>query len=233
MSAMIDRIVESDSQELAARLASDVASVLRAAISERGQASLVVSGGSTPLPMFECLAEEPDIDWAKVQITLADERSVPADHADSNEGFVHTHLLKGDAARAQFVSLLPDNVPAIDQLGAVAERIDAMGEVFDIVLLGMGGDGHTASLFPDASELEHAFETDVSVVGLTPPSVPQARISLSASRLLATRHLWLHITGQSKLAVLEDALDKGQLPIARLLDAAAGTDARRSIYQSV
>lgn len=230
MATDIKRISEADADALARRLASDVAEVLRRAVAERGKATLVVSGGSTPLPMFQCLTQESDVPWAQVTITLADERAVLPDHKDSNEGFVHTHLLKGDAASASYVSLLPAGLPSMDRLAEVATRIDEMGAPFDIVLLGMGGDGHTASLFPDAPELEDAMATTSSVVALNPPSVSQGRISLSADRLVSTRHLWLHISGASKTSVLNEALAAGSLPIARVFERAAGTDVDRTIY---
>ena len=230
MSTSIERISEPDADALALHLAQDVAAVLRSAVAERGGATLVVSGGSTPLPMFQRLAQESDVPWSKVQVTLADERAVPPDHADSNEGFVHKNLLTGTAAVASFVSMLPAGLPSLDRLDEVSGRIDAMGSPFDVVLLGMGGDGHTASLFPDAPELEDAMASTTSVVALNPPSVSQARLSLSASRLIDTRHLWLHISGASKAQVLETALADGTLPIARVLKHAASGSAHRAIY---
>ena len=233
MTATIERIVESDADALALRLARDVATVLQSAIVERGRATLVVSGGSTPLPMFQCLAREPDLSWEKVQVTLADERAVPPDHADSNEGFVQTNLLTGAAASASFVSMLPEGLPSLDQLEEVSNRIDAMGSPFDVVLLGMGGDGHTASLFPDAPELESAMESTTSVVALNPPSVSQARLSLSARRLIDARNLWLHISGASKAQVLDQALAAGTLPIARVFEKAVSGKANLAIYQTI
>ena len=93
-----------------------------------------------------------------------------------------------------------------------------------------GGDGHTASLFPDAPELEDAMNSSVSVVAVRPPSVAQARISLSAGRLVAARHLWLHISGDSKREVLDAALEEGRLPIARVFALADPSDVERVIY---
>lgn len=232
MTMSINRIVQPTADALADRLAKDVAKVLSTAIAERGRASAVVSGGSTPLPMFQCLAKDASVDWSRVTITLADERAVPADHDDSNERFAFTHLFQGAAQAASFVSLLPEDLFALDDLTAVAERVDAMADVFDVVLLGMGGDGHTASLFPDAPELEFAMQTDQSVTALHPPSVSQARISLSAQRLLKSRHMWLHISGDAKAAVLQEALAEGSLPIARLLENATQRELDTAIYST-
>ncbi len=230
MTPPIARKSKPDAGSLAKQLAQDVADVLSRAIEQRGTASLVVSGGSTPKPMFQHLATHEELDWSKVTVTLADERAVPVGHADSNESFVHEHLLVGAAAKARYVSLLPPDVTDLDDLSVVAERVDAMGSCFDIVLLGMGGDGHTASLFPDAPELEAAMSSPVSAVAVRPPSVAQERISLSAGRLVATRHLWLHISGDGKRDVLEAAFAEGSLPIARVFELAALSDVERVIY---
>lgn len=230
MTASVNRVVQPTPEALAQQLAKDVAAALIAAINERGKATLVVSGGSTPLPMFTCLAKDDAVDWSAVTITLADERAVPVGHADSNESFVHTHLLRDAAAAARFVSLLPADLSAVDQLDEVSQRVGEMGEEFDVVLLGMGTDGHTASLFPDAPELKAAMEMEDAVTALHPPSVSQARISMSAKRLLATRHLWLHISGERKSQVLDEALAGGVLPIAVMLTRASELNVATAIY---
>lgn len=228
----IRRESAADAELLAKHLATDVAAVLSSAIAERGSASLVVSGGGTPKPMFEYLSRFDSVDWSKVKMTLADERAVPVGHEDSNESFVHQHLLTASAAGASYVSLLPENLQTLESLAAVGKRIDDMGQPFDLVLLGMGGDGHTASLFPDAPELESAMNAEQSVVALHPPSVAQARISLSGKRLVNTRMLWLHIAGDGKRAVLDTALAEGTLPIARVFDIADPSKVDRRIYQT-
>ena len=215
-------VTGADRDALAARLAADVAARLASAIEARGGATLVVSGGSTPEPFFERLAEIP-LEWEKVLVTLADERWVPADHPDSNAALVRGTLLRGAAAGATLVELHTDAPTPEAGLDAVAKRLAAVPRPFDVVVLGMGGDGHTASLFPDAPELEHAMSaTDVPVAAAHPPSVTQARITLTRAALVDSVARVLHVTGEDKRAVLERALaDEPRLaPIARVLDEA-------------
>ena len=209
---------------LADRLAADVAASLRAALETRGQASLVVSGGSTPAAMFDRLAHEA-LDWSRVGVTLADERAVPPDHEDSNERLVRTRLLVDEAAAARFTPLYRSD----GDLARVGAALDALARPFDVVLLGMGTDGHTASLFPDAPELEAALAGDEAVMGIVPPSTPHPRITLTRRALLDARRCVLHVVGAAKRDVLEAAMAAwreggdapGTPPVARALGAAS------------
>lgn len=195
--------------ELAADLAGSIASTLQQQIESQGRASLVVSGGSTPAPVFERLASAA-VDWAKVSVTLADERWVAPGHADSNESLVRDTLLVDKAMAAQFVSLYRDGVKPEDALADVAADVLAMTQPFTVTILGMGGDGHTASLFPDApaEQLSAAMNLNntETVAILTPPSVSQTRISLTRAALLNSQQRILHITGVGKQQVLAEAL---------------------------
>jgi len=209
-----------DRETLATRLARDVAARLKAAIAERGRASLVVSGGSTPLPFFSGLAAE-SLDWRRVVVTLADERWVPPGDEDSNESLVREHLLVGAASAARFVSLFTDAPTPEAGLATIEAALADVPRPFDVMVLGMGGDGHTASLHPDAPELEHAMTTtDTPLAAMHPPSVPQARITLTRPALVDSRVRLLHLTGVDKRGVLERALaDEPRVaPIARVLD---------------
>ncbi|MFK7994450.1 MAG: 6-phosphogluconolactonase [Granulosicoccus sp.] len=194
---------------LAARLAQFVADSLQANIDEHGQASLVVSGGSTPAPVFKQLSQA-SIDWTNVAVTLADERWVPPGHADSNESLVRNTLLVGKASGARFVSLFRDGVSPENAVDDVAREIETMTQPFTVTILGMGNDGHTASLFPDAPEVQlraaMMLDSQQSVAVLTPPSVNQARITLTRAALLNSTHRILHMTGEGKRQVLTDAL---------------------------
>ena len=209
-----------DAGALARALAARVADALRTALEARASASLVVSGGTTPAPMFDALARE-SLDWSRVGVTLADERAVPVDDPASNEAMVRERLLTGEAARAGFAPLYT----ADGDLVRAAAGVDALARPFDVVLLGMGTDGHTASLFPDAPELERAMNDGGTLLEMHPPSADQTRITLTRASLADARETILHVTGEAKREVLERAMAEhrergdapGVAPIARTL----------------
>lgn len=198
---------------LAESLADALLLQLDQALQSDGRASLVVSGGSTPAPVFKALSVA-DINWSAVSVTLADERWVPPGHADSNESLVRDTLLVDKAASAQFVSLYRPEVAPEDALAAIEADLNTMPWPISALILGMGNDGHTASLFPDApaQELAAAMALDnPSLVALMhPPSVSQVRITLTRAALLSSAHRYLHITGEDKLGVLSKALEQVQ-----------------------
>ncbi|HAX21761.1 MAG TPA: 6-phosphogluconolactonase [Hydrogenophaga sp.] len=208
-----------------AALAEHIANALRSAIAARGQASLAVSGGKSPIPLFEALREQ-DLDWSKVTIVLVDERVVPRDHADSNTALVARHLLKGRASAARFLlffrELAPTfNAEVLDALVRDAEeRIRSLPWPLDVAVLGMGEDAHTASLFPGAPGYARAIATDQRLAWVVPDTAPHARISFTLSALLAARELVLSITGESKLAVYRRAAQKADeaLPISLVIN---------------
>lgn len=191
-------------------IAAHIADALRAAIAARGQASLAVSGGKSPIPMFETLREQ-DLDWSKVTVVLVDERIVPRDHEASNTALVARHLLQGKAAAARFVlffrELAPQfNASVLDALVSDAtERIAALPWPLDLAVLGMGEDAHTASLFPGAPGYARAIATDARLAWVVPEQAPvpapHARLTFTLHALLQARELMLCIAGESKLAV--------------------------------
>ncbi|WP_282038505.1 6-phosphogluconolactonase [Halomonas alimentaria] len=206
-------------KRLATQLAEAVAAALRADLASHERALLVVSGGSTPVPFFQALASC-ELPWAQIQVTLADERWVAASAADSNARLVREHLLQGPAAAATFVPLTTADPTPEQGAAAVAERLEPLAWPASAVILGMGGDGHTASLFPDSRELALALTTEAAAVAVRTPSQPQPRITLSADRLHQARRHFLHITGGDKRAVLAQALagdDVRELPIRAFL----------------
>lgn len=205
---------------LANTLADSVAASLAAAIEARGEACLVVSGGSTPLGFFQRLAGK-SLDWSRVSVTLADERWLDPGHEDSNERMVRNTLLTGAASAARFLSLTGEGAHPSDALELISARLSPL-KTFDVVVLGMGGDGHTASLFPGAEALTRGLDlaSGLQLVAVDPPVAPYARISMTLPRLLDSRRLILHITGAAKKTVLETALAEGDprsLPIAAFL----------------
>lgn len=222
-----------DRESLAEQVAQATLARLRTAIDLNGAASLVVSGGSTPKPLFARLSQA-EIDWSRVTITLADERWVPLDDPASNEKLIRETLLTGRAAEARFVSLYREGQSPAAALAEIDAAVAAIPRPFSVVILGMGADGHTASLFPDAPDVRQALASDstANVAIMQPPSQPQTRITLTRAALLDSAQRILHITGLDKRMVLEGALadtladsDGQLLPIARFFDRDVGAPA--------
>ncbi|MGQ7245883.1 6-phosphogluconolactonase [Halomonas sp. V046] len=215
----MSQIISKPREQLAQQLAESVGEALRHDLAGQDRVLLIVSGGSTPVPFFAALAAQ-DLPWSRIDVTLADERWVASDAEDSNARLVREHLLVGAAKAATFVSLTTsDGTPeqGIDEVGA---RLDGLAWPASVVILGMGADGHTASLFPDSRELDLALASDAAVVAVRTPSQPQARITLSAERLHHARRHVLHITGEDKRDVLGRAMtgdDVRRLPIRAFL----------------
>jgi 6-phosphogluconolactonase len=209
------------SEALAAALARTVAGKLQSALQLREQAVLAVSGGTTPGRFFRDLAQQP-LDWTRVTITLVDERWVPLAHPRSNEGALRTALQGHAASSARIVSLYNGEATPEQARPAIEQRIAALPP-FDAVVLGMGTDGHTASFFADGDQLAAALDPHAcaSVVSMRAASAGEPRISLSLSRLIDARAVYLHIEGEDKLGVFQDALDGdeagAQYPIRAVL----------------
>ncbi|MDG1066306.1 MAG: 6-phosphogluconolactonase [Luminiphilus sp.] len=199
-------------------LAKSIAHRLQDGIKARGRATLVVSGGSTPRPLFAQLATA-KIPWEHVTILLADERWVPTGHSASNETMVRKNLLQGQAAAARFLSLIPDLSNEASNLREVCDQLDQLG-TFDVVILGMGGDRHTASLFPCAAEINEGLSTSNAALITHPRTAPHTRISLSRQRLEDCHWGAVHIVGKEKLEVAYRAMtisEAAEAPIAVFL----------------
>jgi 6-phosphogluconolactonase len=182
---------------------------------------MIVSGGRTPVRLFEHLREE-KLDWAQVWITLADERWVETSSAESNERLVRDHLLVGPAAAARFVGL--KNPAATPEAGAdwATRALTRVPHPYDIVLLGMGEDGHTASLFPGSLALARGLDASAppACLAVNALKAPHARISLNLRALLDARRIALHIEGPAKWQVYQRARTPGsaaELPIRAVL----------------
>ena len=206
---------------LAREAASSIAARLARALEERGIASLVVSGGRTPNRLFEQLRAQ-DIDWRRVCIALADERWVEPTEAGSNEKLVRDVLLKDKAAAARFAGL--KNAAPSPDLGAVSawETFARVPRPFDVTVLGMGDDGHTASLIPGSPNLPIALNPTASAgcVGMWSPIAPHPRLSLNLSALLGSRRVLILMEGEGKWRTYAAASAAGaveEMPIRAVL----------------
>ena len=188
--------VFADADAQARALADAVGARLREAIDARGEAWLAVPGGATPREFLAALARAA-IDWPRVNVMLTDERCVAADDPRSNEHMLREILIAPTQTR---FAPLRSEVP----------------RPFDAVVLGMGADGHCASLFADADNIAAALrgDTDLLVMPMRSPSVPEARVTLTLSALVDTRALFVLIRGAEKRRTLESAL-RGVEPFAQ------------------
>jgi 6-phosphogluconolactonase len=183
------------------------------------QTSLVVSGGSTPGPCFEHLSSKA-MDWSRVTIVPSDERWVPSCNPDSNEGLIRRQLLQGQAQQAKVLSFFREGIEA-EQAPRVIERdLRALQRSFSASLLGMGEDGHFASMFPDFVGLPEALDPKgkAQCIMVQTEGSPHRRISLTLSALLDSLAIVLLIFGQGKRAVFEAANTGGSgYPVESLL----------------
>lgn len=204
-------------EELALKIIKD----LQESILKKDSASLLVSGGNTPKPLFEKLSSI-DFQWEKVTIALVDERWLDPTHCQSNENLVKKFLLKNHASKASFVGMYGFNKEALACEQLCTETYKNFYP-FDVVILGMGNDAHTASLFPNNSRLKEAFDlnNDSLCLSIEPDTAPYTRMSLNLKAILNSQKIYLHIEGEEKFKVLEDALNSNDIymtPISAILN---------------
>jgi 6-phosphogluconolactonase len=212
-------------EALAPALAEWTADRLRAAIAERGAALLVVSGGKTPARYFQALSDMP-LDWTRVAVTLADERRVADDSPRSNARLVREDLLRNNATAASFTPLADVRLSESQELSAASARVANLPLPADIVVLGMGDDGHTASWFPGAEGLAEAMDPGARqlVAPIQAADAIEPRLTLTGRVILRARAIALLFEGQDKLKTFAAALEDGpeeKMPIRAVIRRAA------------
>lgn len=209
-----------NSTQLNEEFSQEIADKLQAGINTNGSATLLVSGGNTPKPMFLMLSNK-DIEWNKVNIALVDDRWVELSDAASNEAMVNNALLINKASVANFVGMKTEHKNAFDAVSEVSNKFNDFKRPFDVVILGMGEDGHTASIFPCCAQLDEALTTDKDIMATEPTTAPHQRMTFTKSALLNSKQLYLHLVGESKEAVLLNVAagdDEKQAPIRAFLN---------------
>ncbi|WP_340644983.1 6-phosphogluconolactonase [Phenylobacterium sp.] len=205
-----------DETTLAAAAAEATVTALDAGLKARGQASLIGTGGRSPAPVYDALRDA-ELDWARVTVGLSDDRFLPPASPDSNERLVRERLLQGRAAAAAFLPLY-SSAPDPQACADVAEPSIRALAPFDMLFLGMGEDGHIASLIPGSPVMEAGLDPEGGrfVIGIPGDvgSPPVARISLTLPALLAARTTLILIRGPLKREIVEQG---SGLPVHRLV----------------
>ena len=209
-----------DAKVLAAACAEILGEALNRRLCEGAdRARLIVTGGSSPVACYETLKDWP-LDWSRVDVTLTDDRFVPPDSKESNEGMVRRRLLKGAAAAAGFTPLWSEAVSPEEAAARAEPAIRALGTM-DAVLLGVGPDGHICSLFPGSPQLAEGLDPNAQrlVIGVPkagqPPFVP--RISLTLPAILNSKLVVILVSGAGKKQPIEAALGGADLPVRAVL----------------
>lgn len=203
----------SSKQELDQVLCKDIVKIIEEAISERKVAHILLSGGSSPVQLYELLSQA-DLDWSKVVIGLVDERFVPPINEFSNERMIAEKLIQNKAHKAQLLGMVANSSNQEDNLHLISEKYRPFMKQLDLVLFGMGEDGHTASLFPNDEVSENLLRSDeIGIFNTISPNHPQNRITCSPAMLNQSKNMILMLSGEKKLNVFQEA-PMNQLPIS-------------------
>ena len=207
-------------EDLINQLHADILKELGEGIADRDVASMLLSGGTTPGPLYQKMSES-EFDWEKVVFAPTDERWVEPDHPDSNEKLVRETLLLNKAAAANFIGLKSDGDTPADGLEKTEEKLSNFPLPIDVVLLGMGEDGHMASLFPGLDDTKFALSEDCQSLcyGISRGNGEVDRMTLTLKCLLSSKRVFLLFFGEKKLSVFKNAASEKTetLPVSYLL----------------
>ncbi len=213
-------------QALAREVSKDLQSVLAASATPlAARALLLLSGGRSPLPFFKALAQQA-LPWQQIDVSLVDERSVPPGHPDSNATLVSEHLLQEAAGAARLLPLMATEVDETDPWRWAQRSAEAANARLELaqpaaLVLGLGDDGHTASLFIDAPQWQEAITTVRRYVALQPTQAPHPRVSLSLQALIGQQTCYVWTSGAAKLDVIERVLTLATAVAEGLIDRVA------------
>lgn len=210
-------------EEASAAAAQQILTALQNRLQHQARTQLIVTGGSSPASCYQVLATT-DIAWQSVQIMLSDERWIPADHPDSNEKLIRETLLIDKANAAEFLPFYAADMSAAERSDHFSRIIAGFEAPSACTLLGMGGDGHIASLFPDADNLQTGLTANSPIYCMPVNTIasPYQRISLTLSALLKSDEIALLVFGDDKRAVIEQASNNiGDFPVASLINQSA------------
>jgi len=199
--------------------ASRIVAAVERRLGEQARTRLIVTGGSSPLQCYAYLSQA-DIDWRSVQLLLSDERWVPAEHVDSNEKMVRACLLTGKAVQATLLPFFAADTTLAARCDEMSQLLAGLDSPAACALLGMGDDGHFASLFPDAANLSVGLQADSATfcIPVDTAASPHQRISLTLSELVKSEEIVLLCFGDAKREVIDqDEHGAGNFPISHLL----------------
>lgn len=223
MKMMMNEITENkyESRDLLTEdLSRQVIDILSISIDERDFASMLLSGGTTPAPLYEKMSNA-DLNWSKIWFGPTDERWVNSEHDDSNEKLIRDTLLKNKASVAHYCSLKSDHDDPFLGQALSRENISKLPLPFDIVLLGMGEDGHVASLFPGLGGTMAAMspDNDHMCAAIIKPNGDVARMTMTLNNLLTAKRIFLLFYGAKKLEIYQDAkkTKTDLLPVSSIL----------------
>jgi 6-phosphogluconolactonase len=206
---MTELIVVSQPAELARQVAGWLDLEVSKAIAERGSCALGLAGGRTPEPVYRELASGSSIDWERVDVFFGDERAVPPDHPDSNYRMVHLALLSRVPIPSGNIHRM--EAERVDREAAAREYERSLPPRLDVLLLGMGPDGHTASLFPGSTALDERHRLVLPVVGAKPPA---QRLTITPPVIEAARKVAVIATGEDKALMVARAIEGPLAPKA-------------------
>ena len=203
-----------DKAELELKLAKEISQKLDLELKNKGEATLLVSGGSTPKKLYEILSNK-KIDWNNVSIGLIDERFVATDSEESNELLIKNTLLQNKAADAKFIGLVFNLDDYKENLNISILKNKDFCKSITCSILGMGLDGHTASLFPNLEEVytEDSIYGNKMIINTIATSEPCKRISYTKAKILSSKHLFLYFNGKEKLDVFNSAKENNNASI--------------------